>query len=186
MAMSVTLGLVIVYALEGSKVVTTSKNTLSPAANLALAVVVWILASVLATGREGRPEPGRRRLRAHRPEQKETPKWQQQLGKGTARTTFVIGALLTLPGATYLLALNNLTKLKYPTALTVVVVIVFNLIQLLLIEIPIVALIVAPTQTPLLIEHAKEWGRLHGRQYAIWALVALGALFAIRGLIELL
>jgi hypothetical protein len=68
----------------------------------------------------------------------------------------------------------------------VVVVIVFNLIQLLLIEIPIVALIVAPTQTPLLIEHAKEWGRLHGRQYAIWALVALGALFAIRGLIELL
>jgi hypothetical protein len=186
MIMSVTLGLVIVFALEGSSVVKTTRSTVSPAVDFVLAALMWILAGMLATGRDKRIENRRTRRRANRQEDKEPPKWQQQLSKGTARTTFVIGALLSLPGATYLIALNDLSKLNYETTVTVLVVILFNLIQLLLIEIPIVALKVAPTQTPILIDHSKEWARLHGREYAAWALVALGALFAIRGLIEVL
>jgi len=185
MMMSVTLGLVIVYALEGSSVVDTSKSTLSPGANLVLAALMWILAGVLASGHDERREQGGRRRRASSQEPKGTPKWQQQLSKGSARTTFVIGAVLTLPGATYLLALNDLSKRNYAVAVTVLVVIVFNLIQLLLIEIPIVALKVAPNRTPALLERAKEWARLHGREYGTWALVGLGGLFALKGLLEL-
>lgn len=186
MTMSVTLGLVIVFALEGSSVVDTSKNTLSPSANFVLAILMWILAAVLATGRDKRLEEARKRRTANRPEPRPVPKWQQQLSKGTARTTFVVGALLTLPGATYLLALHNLSELKYATTVTVLVVFLFNLIQLLLIEVPIVALRVAPTKTPLLIERGKEWARLHGREYGVWALVGLGVLFASKGLLEIL
>jgi hypothetical protein len=176
---------VIVYALEGSGVVDETKGTLSPVANLVLAVLMWVLAGALATGPDKRREQRGRRARAKGQEQKETPKWQQQLSKGSPRTTFVIGAVLTLPGATYLIALNDLSKENYPVTVTVLVVIVFNLIQLLLIEVPIVALKVAPDRTPALLERAKEWARLHGREYGAWALVALGAMFAIRGLLEL-
>lgn len=186
MLISVTLGLVIVFALEGSSVVNTTKNTLSPAANFVLAVLMWLLAWVLAHRSDKRDEHERKTRKAKADGEKEPPKWQQRIGKGTARTTFVIGALLTLPGATYLVALDKLTKLAYATAITVVVVIVFNLIQLLIIEIPIVAIKVAPTQTPLLIENAKQWTRLHGRKYGAWALVVLGVLFAIKGLAEAL
>jgi hypothetical protein len=186
MLMSVTLGLIIVFALEGSSVVSTTKNTLGPAANFVLAVLMWIFAGVLATGGGKHVEQSRRRRKAKREEKKEPPKWQQQLSKGTARTTFVIGALLSLPGATYLAALSNLSKLDYATAVTVLVVILFNLIQLLLIEVPLVALKVAPAQTPILIERAKEWARNHGREYAAWALIVLGVLFAIKGLVEVL
>lgn len=184
MLMSVTLGLIIVYALEGSSVVNTTRDSLSPTANFVLAALMWILAGVLATGGDRRIEEGRKRRKGDRGEDKEPPKWQQRLSDGSARTTFVIGALLTLPGATYLVALNNLSKLKYPTSVTVLVVILFNVIQLLLIEIPIVALKVAPTRTPTLIDNAKEWGRLHGRHLAAWALAILGVLFAVRGILE--
>jgi hypothetical protein len=186
MLMSVTLGLVIVFALEGSSVVSTTKNTLGPVSNFVLAVLMWIFAGVLATGGGKRVEETRRKRKAKRGENKEPPKWQQQLSKGTARTTFLIGALLSLPGATYLAALGNLSKLDYATAVTVLVVILFNLIQLLLLEVPLVALKVAPDQTPILIERAKEWARIHGREYGVWALVGLGVLFAIKGLVEVL
>jgi hypothetical protein len=186
MLMSVTLGLILVLALQGSSLESATKNTVSPAANFALAVLMWILAGVLATGGGKRVEEGRRKRKAKRETQadKEPPKWQQQLGKGSARTTFVIGALLSLPGATYLLALNNLRKLDYATAVTVLVVILFNVIQLLLLEVPLVALKVAPDKTPMLIERAKTWARIHGREYGAWALVGLGVLFAIKGLLE--
>ena len=166
--------------------VQTTQNTLSPAANFVLVVLMWVLAIVLATGRDKRIEQSRKRRRANSEGQKEPPKWQQQLSKGTAKATFVIGALLTLPGATYLVALNKLSKLDYPTSVTVLVVVVFNLVQLLLVEIPMVALKVAPSQTPILIDNAKEWARLHGRALATWALVVLGVLFAIKGLVEVL
>jgi hypothetical protein len=182
MVMSLTLGLVIVFALEGSSVVSTTQNTLSPTANFVLALLMWILAGVLASGRLTRIEQARK---ASKPE-RDQPRWQQELSKGTARTTFVVGAALNLPGATYIVALNKLSKLNYATATTVLVVIIFNLIQLLLIEIPLVAFKVAPSRTPVLVESAKEWARLHGRELGVWALVVLGALFAVRGLVEVL
>jgi hypothetical protein len=186
MLMSVTLGCVIVFAIEGSDVVNTTKNTVSPAANFALAIVMFVLAAVLASGGRRRGETGERRRKAKRKEDKGPPKWQQQLSKGSARTTFVIGAVLSLPGATYIIALSDINKQHYPGAVVVLVVILFNLIQLLLLEVPMVAFKVAPTQTPIAIERAKEAARLHWRSYAAWALVVVGVLLAIKGVVELL
>jgi hypothetical protein len=181
--MSVTLGVVIVYALEDSGVVNTTRTTLGPVTNFVLAALMFVLAAVLRG--KGDPKSGRRReKRKEKSGDNQPPKWQRQLSKGSARTTFVIGALLSLPGATYLAALSTLTKLDYSVAVTVIVVIGFNLIQLLLIEIPLVALKVAPTWTPIAIDNAKEWARLHGREYAAWALVALGVFFLIKALLE--
>lgn len=50
-----------------------------------------------------------------------------ELSKGSARTTFVIGPALTLPGASYLAGLHQLHKPKYSTTATVLIVIGFNL-----------------------------------------------------------
>jgi hypothetical protein len=185
MLMSVTLGCVIIFAIEGTAVVNTTQNTLSPVANFVLAAVVFVLAGVVATEPRTRRERGRRRRKTKPKEDKGPPKWQQQLSKGSARTTFVIGAVLSLPGATYIIALGDLNRLHYPAAVTVLIIILFNLIQLLLLEVPMVAFKVAPTQTPIAIERAKEVARLHWRSYAAWALVILGVLLTIRGVIEL-
>lgn len=180
----VTLGLVIVFALEGSSTVKTTKSTVSPIVDFVLAVIFLILAIVLARGRDEGVEKRRQSRRARRGTEKETPRWQQQLSKGTARTTFVIGALLSLPGATYLAGLDNIHKLHYATAVTVLLVIGFNLAQLLLIEIPMVAFKVAPTQTPVAVARAKEWALAHWRTAAVWGLLLLSVALGVKAIIE--
>jgi len=107
MMTSVSLGLVIVFSLEDSGAVQVTKETLGPAADIVLGTIFLIVAQALSAERDailrGRRE--RRKVtkgRAHR--EKGPPRWQLALSRGTPRTTFVIGALLTLPGASYLLA----------------------------------------------------------------------------------
>jgi hypothetical protein len=185
MVISVTLGLTIIYAIGDSDVVSTTKNTLSPIANFVLAAILLVLAVGLGTGRDKSVEEKRKGRKAKREKPKEQPKWQQQLSKGTARTTFVVGALLSLPGATYIAGLNDIRKLHYSTAGTVILVIGFNLIQLVFLEVPLVGLKVAPTWTPNAIESAKEWAGIHGREYAAWGLAAVGVALAIKGVIEI-
>ena len=179
---SITLGLVIVFSLEGSDAVDTTKNTLSPGATMALGGIALAAAFVLGTGRHQAVAERRR----ERKKDKGPPRWQQALGRGSARTTFVVGALLTLPGASYLAGLSRIDKLNYSTAETVILVLAFNLIMLALLEIPLLCFAVAPDWTVGAIDQAKAWIGRHGRQFAVTMLAVLGGLMVIKGVIELL
>jgi hypothetical protein len=182
MMTSITLGLVIIFALGGSGAESTTKHTLSPAADLALGAVALTLAAVIGTGRDRRLSE----RRARRKEGKGPPRWQRTLSKGTARTTFVVGALLTLPGASYLAGLDSIRKLGYPPASEVLLVVGFNLVMLILLEGPLVAFAVAPEWTPRALERAKGWTGRHGRKAAAWGLTAVGVALVAKGLIGLL
>jgi hypothetical protein len=129
---SITLGLVIVLSLESSDAIGTTKKTLSPAATMTLGGIALVAALVLGTGRHHAVAERRRA----RKKDKGPPRWQQALGRGSPRTTFLVGALLTLPGASYLAGLSRIDKLNYSTAETVLLVIAFNLIMLALLEVP--------------------------------------------------
>ncbi len=179
---SITLGLVIVFSLEGSNAVQATQNTLSPAATMTLGGIALAVAFVLATGRH-RTVAERRRARK---QGKRPPRWQQALGRGSARSTFVVGALLTLPGASYLAGLSRIDRLDYSTAETVLLVVVFNLIMLALLEVPLLCFAIAPTWTVGAIDRAKAWIGRHGHQFAVTVLTVLGALLMTKGLIELL
>ena len=104
----------------------------------------------------------------------------------TATTTFVIGALLSFPGASYLVALDRLSKLHYATAVTVLVVIGFMLVQLVLLEAAILAFVIEPEKTPIAIDRGKAWARAHWRKYAVWGLGVIAAALVIRGIVALL
>lgn len=179
---SITLGLVIVFSLEGSDTVRTTESTLSPAATLALGGIALAAAFVLGTGRH---QAAAERRRA-RKQEKRPPRWQRALGRGSARTTFVIGALLTLPGASYLAGLSRIDKLNYSTAETVLLVVAFNLVMLALLEIPLLGFAIAPDWTVAAIDRAKAWIGRHARRFAVTMLTVLGVLLVIKGLIELL
>lgn len=182
MLVSITLGLVIVFALQESSAVSTSQHTLSPVADIALGGIALVMALVLGTGRE---RPYRER-RASRRKDKAPPKWQQVLSRGSARTTFVIGICLTLPGASYIAGMTKLAKLNYSTAGTVLVVIGFNLVMLILLELPLLAFRFAPDWTPNAIDRAKGWIGRHGRRFAVCGLSLIGASLVAKGLIGLL
>jgi Sap, sulfolipid-1-addressing protein len=181
---SITLGIVIVRTLEDSGAVSTAKHQVNPIADLALGAILLLVASVLATDRDRRVREARARRKAQA--EPKTPRWQQWLGRGNPKVTFAVGAVLTLPGASYLAALTSLARLNYGVAGDVLVVVVINSIMLLLIEVPLICFALAPQWTPAAINRAKTAIRLHGRRIALIILIALGSLLILRGVITLL
>jgi hypothetical protein len=181
---SITLGVVIVFSLSNSSATNTTENTLSPAVDIALGGLALAAAFVLYTGRYERRRETKRARKAAEPD-KGPPRWQRELSKGSARTTFVVGALLTLPGASYLAGLHDIHDLKYSTTATVLLVIGFNLVMLWLLEIPLASYLIAPDWTPRAIVRAKSWVSRHAHVFAVRGFAALGGLLVIKGIIGL-
>lgn len=181
---SVTLGLVVVFAIGGSSTTHTTQHSLSPAADLGLAVLALVAAYVLRTGWDERVRA--RRSRAHPKHDKPPPRWQRALSSGSPRITFVVGALLTLPGASYLVGLHDIHRLHAGTTATVLIVIGFNVVMLLLLEVPLAGYALAPESTPLAIERAKAAVGAHWRRFAVIGLVAVGILLLAKGMVGLL
>jgi hypothetical protein len=181
---SITLGLVIVFSLSNSSTTNTTENTLSPAADIALGLLALVGAWVIWTGRDERTRERRRARKAKKPD-KGPPRWQRELNKGSARTTFLIGMLLTLPGASYLAGLGDIHKLHYSTTVTVLLVIGFNVVMLWLLEVPLVSFLIAPDWTPRAVERAKAWVSRHSRTFALRGLTLFGVLMIIKGIIGL-
>ncbi len=184
MVTSIALGLVIVFSLEGTGSVSTAQNTLSPATDLALGGILLLLALVLVSGRDEGLRERRRQKKEGKP-QKE-PRWRAFLSKGNARDTFVVGALLTLPGGSYLAGLDAMAKQDLNTIETVLTVLGFNLVMLALLELPLIGYALAPDWTPQAVDRFKAWIAHRGRRIAIYGCAGVGTALVIRGLIELL
>lgn len=189
MTTSITLGLVIVFAFNGSSSQSTGRSTLAPAMDLALGALVLLIAYLIRPGRpprEGGKLAERRRRRAEAKKEKGPPRWQQMLSKGTARTTFVVGVLLTLPGGSYLIGLDHIAGQDASTVATVAMVLGFNLIMLMALELPLISYTVAPEWTPDAIARFKAWFNRNARVFGFRLALAVGLLLIARGVIELL
>jgi Sap-like sulfolipid-1-addressing protein len=182
---SITLGLIIVFSLPNSGATKTTQNTLSPAVDIGLGALALAAAFALRSGSHERLAARRQARKASKPD-KGPPRWQRELSKGSARTTFVIGILLTLPGASYLAGLTQIHKLDYPTAETVLLVIGFNVVMLWLLEVPLACFFVAPDWTPGAIERAKAWMRRHAYTFSVRGLTLVGVALVVKGVIGLL
>jgi hypothetical protein len=146
-----------------------------------LAGLLLLVVLVLATGRD-KPFEERRAIRQ---QDKEPPRWQRWMQKGDPKITFVIGVLLSFPGASYLVALETLGKLHDSTFATVLGAVGFCLVSLVLLEIPLVAFRFAREQTPLTIDRAKAWTGTHWRTCAIWGLAVIAGGLTVIGISEL-
>ena len=180
MMTSVTLGVVIVFSLQDTSVVSDTQNTINPGLDIALGAVALVVARVLATGRTHRA----RRPPPEKP--KAPPRWQTKLSKSSPRGAFAVGALLTLPGASYLAGLRQIADLNYADAVTVVLVIAFNVVMLMLIELPLLGFAVAPDWTRRQVAAAKSFAARHGRRLAAYVLAVIGTALVIKGAIGLI
>jgi hypothetical protein len=183
---SITLGLVIVFSLDGSSSGTsTAKHTLNPVLDIVLGALALVIAFVVATGRDTRRRTRSERKKAAKAD-KAPPKWQQKLSGGSARTTFVIGAILTLPGASYLAALDTTAKQNLTTVETVLTVIAVNLIMLVLLEVPLVGYTLAPETTAVRVKRFNDWLSRDGGKIALGLVVLVGLALVGRGVAGLL
>lgn len=183
---SITLGIVIVYSLQSSGAVSTTKTTLSPAEDLVFGAILLAIAYALGSVRGNRLAELRRERKAAKQAGKETkePLPQRLLGRGSAKITFVVGAALTLPGASYLVALHRLDTMNLAAAPTVLSIIAFNLIMLMLLELPLLGYILAPARTTVAVEGFKDWLARRGRATVARVAGVLGALLVLRAVIE--
>ena len=182
---SVTLGLLIVFTLQDSGLVGTTQHQLGPGSDLAIGALFLLVAFVLGTGRDRRLAE-RRRARKGGKKPEGLPRWQQALGKGSARTTFAVGAVLTLPGATYITALHRIADEHLADPATVAVVLAFNLIMLMLLEVPLLGYAIAPEWTPKAVERFRATLSRRGRNWAVRGTAIVGILLVVRGILTLL
>lgn len=185
MMTSITLGIVIVFTIEGSETTRTTQRALSPAVDIALGGLLLVLAYVIRSGRVTRARERRREKKAKKPNSG-PPRWERALSKGSARTTFVVGALLTLPGASYIAGLTQIHKLNYSAPVTVLIIVGFNVVMLALLEVPLLCFVVAPDWTPGAIDRAKVWISRRAEKFAERGFALIGALLIIKGIIGLI
>ena len=189
---SITLGLLIVFSLHGSGAESTSKQTISPAEDIVVGLLVVAIAFVLGTGRdqplqERRREKKDAKLRAKQDAGKATDSLPlRMLGKGDPRVTFAVGAVLSFPGVSYLDALDHIHKLNPGTVATVLLVVGFCLMQQILLEIPLLGYVFAPASTQDAVTRFKAWMTRNGRTAVVIGSAVIGLLLIGRGLITLL
>jgi len=97
----------------------------------------------------------------------------------------LVGALVGLPGASYLTALRHLITGKYSTATQVIAVVVFVVIEFLLIIIPFAFLELRPEATNALLRRSQDWLLGHAFQLMAGIALALGAYLTVSGLVRL-
>jgi Sap, sulfolipid-1-addressing protein len=185
---SITSGLVIVYTLQGTSFVSTSRNTVGPGQDLAIGGILLLVAFVLGTGRDEPVRERRQRRKAEKAKDTEPkePWAQRMLGRGSARITFAVGLLLSFPGVSYFIALGRMASLDAAVAPTVLLVVSFCLIELLLLEVPLLGYFFAPASTADRVARFRAWVDANGRRAGIVIAGVLGAALVLRGLIELL
>jgi Sap, sulfolipid-1-addressing protein len=185
MTVAATIGLldVLVFHADAIK----AQGTVSAGVDLALGLLLLGAGALLATGRlhgrrkapvpPGDGPPGK-------PEKKDG--WAQRvLSEPRPGLAMLVGALIGIPGATYLTALHNLVTGKSSTVTQVLAVVIFVIIDFLLIIIPFAFLELRPEATKALLKHSQDWLLGHALQLMAAIALLLGAYLAISGLARL-
>jgi hypothetical protein len=179
----VTWGLVLVFAVSGSTT-STMKHTVSPAIEITLGAFILVIVFAVATGRDRRRRAWSERRR-ERTRDKPPPRWKQSLSKGSARDTFVIGILLSFPGASFLAGMKQLSEQKLGTTATVFHVVAFALIELIILEVPLIGYTVSPEGTQALVERFSDWLKRRGGLVALIGASVIGAALILEGVANL-
>lgn len=190
---SVTCGLVIVFALKGA-LSTPHQKSASPWVDLIAGVLSLILAGALwarrdrgrlgdrhastldrsggeqaSTGEAGAHESFSKRMLAH----------------GSPKAAFTLGLILNLPGIWYLIALKDIAKDKYGPVDAVLLILIFNAIMFLLVEVPLIGYLFSPGGTRARVERFQRWLSANGRLVAATAALLIGAYLIVKAIVEL-
>jgi Sap-like sulfolipid-1-addressing protein len=185
MTVALTIGLLDVLTIHADAI--TAQGRASAGVDLALGLLLLVAGGLLASGRLHRrqrtPVPAGN-MPPEQPEKKES--WAARvLAEPRLGLAMLVGALVGLPGASYIAALHNLVAGKYSTVTQVIAVVVFVVIEFLLIIIPFAFLQLRPEATKALLKRFQDWLLGHAFQLMAGIALALGAYLTISGLVRL-
>jgi hypothetical protein len=184
MTVALTIGLLDVLTVHADAI--SSQGKASAGVDLALGLFLLITGGLLATGRLHRRQRAPVPVGGGPPEQPKKASWaQRMLAEPRLGLAMLAGALVGLPGASYIAALHNLVAGKYSTVTQVVAVVVFVVIDFLLIIIPFAFLEWRPEATKARLKHTQDWLLGHALQLMAGIALTLGAYLTISALLRL-
>ena len=174
---SVTAGILVLSAFTSAETVAGSTKS-GPAPGVSIvAGVVSIALGWLMSARSGRAILDRWRGRhPHRRAHTQSgPSWaERHLDRANAGVTFAVGAAINLPGPFYLLALGDIADGGYAKRTQLALIVLFNAIMFLLVEVPLVGYLVRPQRTAELIARFARWLNANALRVMGWLVTAVG------------
>ena len=184
MTVALAIGLIDVLTVHADAI--SAQKKASAGVDLALGVLLLAAGALLATGRlHGRSKP-EKEGGAQQEQQEKKDSWAARvLAEPRLGLAMLVGALIGLPGASYLDALHHLITGKYSTWTAVIAVVVFVIIEFLLIIVPFLFLELWPERTKRVLKGTQDWLLGHALQLMAGIALVLGAYLTISGLIRL-
>jgi hypothetical protein len=175
------VGLVVIYALRGSSLTTSSRSTFDPWFELVVGALALLAAAVLWRRLDPPAEaPAAGAVDA------DPGRMERMLDRG-APLAFVAGIIFNVvPGVFPLAALRDIAELDAGVAETIGLLLAFYLIMFAFIEVPLVGYVVAPERTGRETRRFNAWLDRNMRRLAIVALAVLGGYLVAKGLIGLI
>jgi hypothetical protein len=180
---AITVGLTIVFSLQGASVDSSSSSGGDPALYIVVGVLSLIAAYVVDRKKLLGKQPKEPQVEADA--DKKPDRLERALDRG-APYAFVAGIVLcALPGLSAIVALKDIAQLGYSTSATVAVTIGFFLIMFSFIEIPLIGFAVVPDRAAATTLQFNRWLDAHMNRLAVGVLAGLGAFLIVRGLLLL-
>jgi hypothetical protein len=196
LTISISLGVIIVFALKNSKAVSGGGSLLSWGADLVVGGLALLLAVAIAVRADERLRQRRARRKAAAGKGRAAPAeepasssskepWSERiLARGSVPIVFGAALAINVPGAAYVIALKDIAAGGHSPATQVILIVTFNVIMFALAEIPLLGLILAPDRTHELVGRGNAWVSSHSRQIAIGLCVVFGVYLIVRGIVN--
>ena len=114
------------------------------------------------------------------------PSWTQRaVSHDSARVAFALGIVLDLPSLWYLLALKDLAVSGHSSAAKLLMIVVFNVIMFLLVEIPLAAYLIDAERAQRNVSRFNAWLHGNARRIAEVLLATTGSYLVVRGVVDL-
>lgn len=181
MLMSITAGLAIVAALQGSNAIPSSQSQPSWIADVVAGSLMLLLALAVAKGADQRVRERRSARRAGRQSAEKAPLTQRVLARGSVPIVFLAGLVVNLPGAAYLIALKDIAAGHHSVGAVVFQVLLFNVIMFLIAEVTLFFLLFQPERAHAAVERMDSLLTDNGRRIAVWLSASLGTFLIVRG-----
>jgi hypothetical protein len=185
LTVSIAAGLLILHAFRGSSTIAgASKHELSPAIYLVGGGIAVVLAVLVGT-------PSGDRLRARWRERHparavrspDRDPWAERiLAKGSLPVAFAVGAVINLPGPYYLLALGEMAAASTPRTEAAVLVVAFNVLMFLSVELPLLGYVLRPEQTTVVVARFAAWLNRNGLRIVAVIVGGFGLVLLAKGL----
>jgi hypothetical protein len=177
---TITVGLILVYVLDQTSLSTSHRHTFGPVVATVVGLVALAAAWYLLQRR------ARKRTAGAEPKEAAPPSRTERLLAQGGRIAFGAGIVLCVfPGVLPLVALQRIADQHEGFTETFLVVLGFYLVMFLLVEIPFVGFLVAPSATARLTVRFNAWLDRNGLLVAAVALILAGLYLVVSGCIAL-